>query len=92
LLQDVDKLRHGPDFELSEVDIFDGRKERPQYMVSRDIVQVVRHIVANPALKDDMTYSPVRIWTSPEKQVRSYGEANAGDWWWNQQVSNYDCA
>ncbi|KAG9124258.1 hypothetical protein FRC07_012231 [Ceratobasidium sp. 392] len=33
MLTDVDKLKHGPPFELCEIDIFDGRRPRAQFMV-----------------------------------------------------------
>ncbi|KAG9093019.1 hypothetical protein FS749_015246 [Ceratobasidium sp. UAMH 11750] len=49
MLADVDKLAHGPDFELSDFDVFDGRQPRPQYMVLRDIIHVMRDVFANPS-------------------------------------------
>jgi hypothetical protein len=90
MLADVDKLRHGPPFELCEIEVFDGRQARPQFMVVRDIIQVVRELFANPRTKNSTIYAPERVWTSPSKKVRAYGDANACDWWWNEQVSVLD--
>lgn len=88
MLSDIDKLRHGPAFELCEIDVFDRRRERPQYMVMRNIIEVVRDLIGNPALKDETMYAPERVWTSPSKRECAFGDANACEWWWNKQVSN----
>lgn len=77
MLADVDKLRHGPPFELSQIDVFDGQRARPQYMVSLDIIQVIRDQFANPRTKDDIVYAPEKVWVLREGKERAYGDANA---------------
>lgn len=71
MLADVDRLRHGPDFELVEIEVFDGQRARPEWMIARDPVHVMRDIFANPQLKNDMLYGPERIWTSPSMKVQA---------------------
>lgn len=87
MLTDVDKLGHGPPFKLCQVDVFDGQRERPQHMVVRDIIEVMRDMFANEEVENHTTWAPERVWTSPSKKVRAFGDANASDWWWNEQVS-----
>lgn len=87
MLADVDKLRHGPAFEISEIDIFDGRGQRTQYMVLRNIIEVLREIFENPEFKDEMVYAPVKLWTSAYGGEQVMGELRASRWWWNEQVS-----
>ncbi|KAF8604054.1 hypothetical protein BDV93DRAFT_441394, partial [Ceratobasidium sp. AG-I] len=54
-------------------------------MVSRNIVQVIRDMVANPEFLEHTKYAPERLWTSPSKKERVYWDASSGDWWWNEQ-------
>ncbi|KAF8602959.1 hypothetical protein BDV93DRAFT_398866, partial [Ceratobasidium sp. AG-I] len=30
-------------------------------------------------------YAPQKLWTSPAKEVRAYGDAYTCDWWWDEQ-------
>ncbi|KAG8742571.1 hypothetical protein FRC10_001236, partial [Ceratobasidium sp. 414] len=85
MLTDVDKLAHGPSFELSDFEVFDGHRPRPQYMVSRDIIHVMRDIFANPKFKRAFRYKPVKVWTSAQRTERIYGDAFSTDWWWREQ-------
>ncbi|KAG8780267.1 hypothetical protein FRC12_023265 [Ceratobasidium sp. 428] len=82
---DIDKLKHGPIFEVSEFDIFDGRKARPQYMVSRNIIDIVRDTMARPRFKKNIKYAPERLYLSSSLKERVFADAAGGDWWWDEQ-------
>ncbi|KAG9083719.1 hypothetical protein FRC06_004403, partial [Ceratobasidium sp. 370] len=82
---DVDKLPHGPDFDLHDIDIFDGHQARAQFMVGRDIIQSIRHIFANPAFKEHFHTAPERHWLSPRKDQRMYSDMRSTNWWWREQ-------
>ncbi|KAG9087886.1 hypothetical protein FS749_002576 [Ceratobasidium sp. UAMH 11750] len=83
--EDVDKLRHGPDFHLHEINVFDGRRRRVQYLVSRHIIKTIRHIFANPGFKKVFRASPERHWLSPRKNQRMFGDIYSANWWWKEQ-------
>ncbi|KAG9080059.1 hypothetical protein FRC06_007126, partial [Ceratobasidium sp. 370] len=83
--EDVDKLRHGPDFHVHEIDVFDGRQPRVQYLVSRHIIKTMRHIFANRDFKKVFRTTPERHWLSPRKDQRMYGDTHSTDWWWREQ-------
>ncbi|KAG9080740.1 hypothetical protein FRC06_006204, partial [Ceratobasidium sp. 370] len=85
MLSDVDKLKHGPQFELGEIDIFDGERPCTQYIVTRDIVKVTREVLANRKFKKGFKSAPARIWTSPAMKEHMYGECWYSDWWWREQ-------
>ncbi|KAB5587944.1 hypothetical protein CTheo_8614 [Ceratobasidium theobromae] len=75
MLKDVDKLLHGPEFTLSEIDIFDGRRPRTQYMVCRSIIDLLRDIFGNRKFKQHFRYRPMRLWKTAAKLVQVYGDA-----------------
>lgn len=66
MLMDINKLRHGPSFNIHNIDIFDGCGQCIQSMVLRDIISVLKEILSNPDLKDKTMYMPVKLWTSAE--------------------------
>ncbi|KAG8732610.1 hypothetical protein FRC11_012268 [Ceratobasidium sp. 423] len=84
LLASVDKLVHGPEFDIYDIDLHDGRRPRLQFMVCRDIIKVLRDFFANPAFKDHMRYKPRRLYTSPSKTERVYADMADADWWWRE--------
>ncbi|KAG9093161.1 hypothetical protein FS749_014954, partial [Ceratobasidium sp. UAMH 11750] len=82
---DIDKLQHGPDFELHEMDVFDGRRPRIQYLVSRHVIKTMRHLFANPKFKKVFRTTPERHWLSPRRDQRMYGDLYSANWWWREQ-------
>ncbi|KAG8759337.1 hypothetical protein FRC11_002095 [Ceratobasidium sp. 423] len=82
--RDVDKLAHGPEFKQYKIPLFDGRRPRPQYMVCRDIIHIMRDFFANPAFKDHMRYKPWRLYTSAGKTEWVYADMVGSDWWWKE--------
>ena len=53
----------------------------------RDPVECVRELLGNPALKDYLKYSPVRVYEDSEGKSRVYDEMWTGSWWWDTQVN-----
>ncbi|KAG8732418.1 hypothetical protein FRC11_013818, partial [Ceratobasidium sp. 423] len=84
MLNDIDKLAHGPEFKQYKIPIFDGRRPRPQYMVCRDIIDIIRDFFSNLAFKNHMRYKPWRLYTSAKKTERVYADMAASDWWWKE--------
>ncbi|EUC57340.1 hypothetical protein RSOL_219280, partial [Rhizoctonia solani AG-3 Rhs1AP] len=84
MVNDVDKLAHGPEFKQYSIPIFDGRRPRPQYMICRDIITIARDFFANQAFNNHMRYKPWRLYTSAEKTERVYADMAASDWWWKE--------
>ncbi|KAG9094267.1 hypothetical protein FRC06_010996, partial [Ceratobasidium sp. 370] len=85
MLKDVDKLAHGPEFDIHDIEIFDGQRPRVQYMVSRNIVDLIRDVVGNRRFRRYFMYAPKRYYTSRRKTERMYAEANSANWWWREQ-------
>jgi hypothetical protein len=94
MYKDVDKLRHGPVWNLYEINIQDqtnGKsKPRVQYLVTRNIVHVIRDMMANPAFRDVMRFAPETHWTSEAKTERIFDNMWSANWWARMQVSLTD--
>ncbi|KDN33716.1 hypothetical protein RSAG8_13196, partial [Rhizoctonia solani AG-8 WAC10335] len=84
MLSNVDRLAHGPEFKQGKVEIFDGRRPRPGYMIYRDMLEFPRDFLANPAFKFNTRYRPWRLYTSASKTTRVYGDMAAANWWWRE--------
>ncbi|KAG8720797.1 hypothetical protein FRC08_018133 [Ceratobasidium sp. 394] len=82
---DVDKLPHGPDFELHDIDIFDGQRPRVQFMVSRDLIQSLRDMFGNRSFENSFYAAPERHWLSPHMDQRMYSDMRSAEWWWREQ-------
>jgi len=72
--KDIDKLPHGPEFDLYDIDTFDGQRPRTQFMVSCNIIQAVRDLFANQFFKKYFHAAPEQHWLSPRKDQRVYSE------------------
>ncbi|KAL5632566.1 hypothetical protein ACGC1H_005497 [Rhizoctonia solani] len=83
MLSDVDILAHGQ-FDECEIDIFDGRRPRLQYIVFRDIIGVIIDFLSNPTFRHHMRHSPWRLYTSASKTERVHADMAASDWWWRE--------
>ncbi|KAF8449495.1 hypothetical protein L210DRAFT_3609699 [Boletus edulis BED1] len=51
----------------------------------RDPVACVRELISNPTFKDDIAYTPEKVYADPQGQTRWYDEMWTGDWWWETQ-------
>lgn len=87
LLAAIDKLPHGPAWEVHKVEINDGSEVSTHYFYGRNIVQIVRELIGNAEHNDKIHYAPEQHWTSEDRTMRIYGEMWTARWWWRQQVS-----
>lgn len=88
MLKDLDKLPHGPEWKMFEIEI--GEKNggtRTEYLFGRNIIDLVRSLIGDVAFKGELCYSPVRHWTTEDRKEQIYSEAWTGNWWWRMQVS-----
>ncbi|KAG9091276.1 hypothetical protein FS749_016664 [Ceratobasidium sp. UAMH 11750] len=84
LYTDVDQLKHGPVWHLYEINIkntLDSNKPRVQYLITRNVVDVIRDMMANPAFRDLLKYAPETYWTSEAKTERVFSDMWSADWW-----------
>ncbi|KAF8595004.1 hypothetical protein BDV93DRAFT_407138, partial [Ceratobasidium sp. AG-I] len=87
LMEDIDKLPHGPAWSVYEINtILPNQDVRVSYLFTRNIVDVALELVANPVFKDFMHYVPERLWTTEDCQSRVYDNPWTGDWWWRIQA------
>jgi hypothetical protein len=88
MLKDLDTLALGPKWDMYEVEIKQKNgRIRVEYLFGRNIIDVIRSLVGDWTLKDDLRYAPVRVWMTKERKERVYSEAWTGNWWWRMQVS-----
>ncbi|KAG8743778.1 hypothetical protein FRC12_014960 [Ceratobasidium sp. 428] len=85
MLNDIDRLPHGPDWYAQDLKIGPGQYERLHSTYFRPVVDVIRELMSNPAFKKVMRYAPERHWTSRWRGKRVYDEMWTGDWWWRRQ-------
>ena len=55
----------------------------------RDLIQIIRQLIGNPALEKNMAYAPELVYADSKGTVRQYDEMWTADWWWNIQVFIY---
>ncbi|KAG8792294.1 hypothetical protein FRC12_006548 [Ceratobasidium sp. 428] len=85
MLADIDKLPHGPVWEAEIVTVGEGRHKREHIVYKRNILDVIRELIGNPAFRHMMRYVPERHWTSALRRCRVFGEMWTGNWWWSRQ-------
>ncbi|KAG8727958.1 hypothetical protein FRC10_005441, partial [Ceratobasidium sp. 414] len=86
LTEDHDKLPHGPGWEVYKiVTKMAGQANKKSYLFTRNIVEVALDIMANPAFKDHMCYTPQHHWTTADRQSRVYDNLWSANWWWRTQ-------
>ncbi|KAG9080472.1 hypothetical protein FRC06_006535, partial [Ceratobasidium sp. 370] len=87
LMNDLDKLPHGPGWEVYEIVTKQaGLADKKSYLFTRNIVEVVCDIMANPAFKEFMRYAPQRHWTTADRRSRVFGNPWSANWWWRTQL------
>ena len=47
----------------------------------RDIIDVIRDLIGNPAFLNHICYAPVHAFTDDSAKSRIYDEMWTGDWW-----------
>ncbi|KAG8727590.1 hypothetical protein FRC12_022379 [Ceratobasidium sp. 428] len=95
MLDDVDALPGGPKFTVEAVPLDCEGHEHKNYVVARNIIDVVRELIGNRRFKKMMRYAPVRKWrldARGRKSSRVYGEMWTAEWWWKMQwvLSQFD--
>ncbi|EUC58991.1 hypothetical protein RSOL_289920 [Rhizoctonia solani AG-3 Rhs1AP] len=87
MLGDLDKLPHGPNWEMYEIEIkqADG-KFRVEYLFGCNIIEVIQSLIGDWTFRDELRYSPTRVWTTKNRKERVFGEAWTGNWWWRIQA------
>ncbi|KAF8598797.1 hypothetical protein BDV93DRAFT_478147, partial [Ceratobasidium sp. AG-I] len=90
MLADIDRLPHGPEWQIRDIVVNDGTGPRSHYLCTRNPIDVVRELIGNPRFKDSMRYAPEHHWTSEELDNRIYSEMWTGDWWWRTQQAIQD--
>ncbi|KAG8738272.1 hypothetical protein FRC12_016817 [Ceratobasidium sp. 428] len=86
MMADLDKLPHGPGWKVYEIQNKDGPERiKKSYLFTRDIVDVIKEIMANPAFREYMRYAPERHYRTKDGQNRVYGNAWTANWWWRTQ-------
>lgn len=87
MLADIDRLLHGPEWEIHDIVINNGTGLCTEYLCARNPIDVVHELFGNHRFKEHMQYALERHWTSKAKDTHVYGEMWMGDWWWRTQVS-----
>ncbi|KAG9076239.1 hypothetical protein FRC06_009623, partial [Ceratobasidium sp. 370] len=94
LMADVDKLPHGPEWEVYNIKLDEPirrtRRNHSSYLFKRSVVATFRDLMANPDFKDKMDYAPRREWTAADRKCRVFGESSGGEWWWRTQEGMAD--
>jgi len=52
-----------------------------------NLINCIQEIIGNPALKDYIQYSPVKIFTNSSHNEQFFNEMSTAEWWWDVQVS-----
>ncbi|KAG8705479.1 hypothetical protein FRC11_009012, partial [Ceratobasidium sp. 423] len=87
MLKDLDKLPHSPSWKMYEVHIKGCTGEvRLEYLFGRKIIEVIRSLIGDWMFRDELRYSPTRVWTTKEKKERVYSDTWTGKWWWRMQL------
>jgi len=60
-----------------------GAGPQPYAVQYQNVENVVRFLLGHTPFKDNLTYSPVRLWNDNNSRV--YTEMWTGDWWWEMQ-------
>ncbi|KAG8786411.1 hypothetical protein FRC12_016619 [Ceratobasidium sp. 428] len=91
LIEDIDKLPHGPVWDVFDINLNEpaqrGPRRHTSYLFMRPIIDTLRDLISNPAFKDEIQYAPVKHWTAEDRKCRVYSETNTGKLMWNLQVS-----
>ncbi|QRV95465.1 hypothetical protein RhiJN_23483 [Ceratobasidium sp. AG-Ba] len=85
LLADIDKLLHGPEFFLDEIEAKHAQRPCLQYMVRHDALELLQDLFANRTFGPEFAYAPVKYWTTGRKRERVWSCMRSARWWWEEQ-------
>ncbi|KIJ43605.1 hypothetical protein M422DRAFT_229030 [Sphaerobolus stellatus SS14] len=67
------------------LDAHGNRQVETLEMWKRNPVEVIREIIGNPALKNHMHYSPVKVFADGSCDEQIFNEMRTAEWWWDVQ-------
>ncbi|KAF8760050.1 Zn-finger protein [Rhizoctonia solani] len=85
LNNDVDTLPHGPQFTINEINATSAPRPKPQFLVHRNALDLLRELFSNKAFDSHFVYAPARYWTTGRKKERVFVDMRSGNWWWREQ-------
>ncbi|CAE7180458.1 unnamed protein product, partial [Rhizoctonia solani] len=85
MLQDIDKLPHGPDWEVQPFKLTGNCGEEIVELWKRNPLDVIRALLLDKKLRKYLHYVPQRHYTGRDRKNRRRGELWTGDWLWNVQ-------
>ena len=50
-------------------------------------MECIKELIGNPAFRDNLRYTPEKVYEDDEGNIQVFDEMWMGDWWWNLQVS-----
>jgi hypothetical protein len=71
----------------NDIDGDGAKKKEVVELWHRDVVEVVKELLGNPAFKGKLGFRPQRLYRNPNRTNREYSEMWTANWWWNIQVS-----
>lgn len=60
-----------------------GTVSQPHAVQYQKVENVIRFLLGHTPFKDNLTYSPIRLWNDGDSRI--YTEMWTGDWWWEMQ-------
>ncbi|QRW12422.1 hypothetical protein RhiLY_11421 [Ceratobasidium sp. AG-Ba] len=85
MLIDVDKLPHGPDWEVKSWTIHGNRGDESVEFWKRNSLDAIKQLLLDRTLGRKMCWRPVRHWTCRRKKSRRRDELWTADWMWDMQ-------
>ncbi|QRV73889.1 hypothetical protein RhiJN_01903 [Ceratobasidium sp. AG-Ba] len=85
MLIDVDKLPHGPDWQVKSWTIHGNRGDETVEFWKRNSLEAIKQLVLDRTLGRKMCWRPVRHWTCRRKKNRRRDELWTADWMWDMQ-------
>ncbi|KAG8694163.1 hypothetical protein FRC11_002391, partial [Ceratobasidium sp. 423] len=85
LLKDIDKLPHGPDWEVESFRVEGNCGEEIVELWKRNPLDIIRALLRDKTLRKFLQYVPQCHYTSPNRTQRCRGELWTADWLWNTQ-------
>ena len=87
MLKDIDKLPHGPDWEVQPFKLTGSCGEEIVELWKRNPLDVIRALLLDKKLRKYLHYVPQRHYTGRDHRNRRRSELWTGDWLWKLQVS-----
>ncbi|EUC53469.1 hypothetical protein RSOL_002760 [Rhizoctonia solani AG-3 Rhs1AP] len=85
LLKDIDKLPHGPDWEVQPFRLEGNCGEEIVELWKRNPLDVIRAMLRDKTLRKYLHYVPERHYTSRDRSKRRRSELWTADWLWRTQ-------